>query len=79
GYDALELMARGQHIADVLQQHLPAEYDVALDILMRSVGAPLADDRSFSIAAFYYLPHTCFVASYGLQQLDISMAALYQL
>ena len=79
GYEGLDLMARGQQIADVLQQYLPADYGEAIAILMQSVGVPLQDARSFSMSAFYYLPHTCFVASYGLQHFDESMAAQYQL
>ncbi len=80
GYEALELMDRGRHIARALRRHLPGNYREALDILLRSVG-----DRSSraegdgGMASFLYLPHVCFVAEFGLDDFEASMAAQYVL
>lgn len=79
GYDNLELMARGRHIAAALQPVLPPSYPQAIDILLASLGAPLPDAHSFAMSAFYYLPHTCYVARFGLDDFETSMAAQYEL
>ncbi|WP_221799509.1 DNA alkylation repair protein [Oceanobacter mangrovi] len=79
GYDALELMDRGRHLGHWLGKFLPADYPQAVEILLASLGQPLSIDRSFSMSAFYYLPHTCFVAEYGLDHFEQSMRAQYEL
>lgn len=80
GYDALELMDRGRHIARVLRRHLPDDYPKALAILMRSVGErPKKTDGDGGMASFFYLPHTCFVAEFGLDHFEESMQAQYVL
>lgn len=79
GYDALDLMARGRHIAAALKLTLPADYRQAIKVLMDSLGTPLIDARSFGMSAFFYLPHTQFVARYGLDDYDTSMQAQYHL
>lgn len=81
GLDALELLARGKHIADRLAAHLPAAYPEALDILVRSLGPVHASDELLGngMAPFFYLPHTMFVAERGLDNFDRSMEALREL
>lgn len=79
GYDELDLMARGRHIAAALKLTLPADYQQAVKILMDSLGGALIDAGSFGMSAFFYLPHTQFVAAYGLDDYEISMAAQYRL
>lgn len=79
GYDALELMPRGWHIAHALQRHLPGDYPAALETLLASIGPPLAGTGANGMAPFFYLPHLCFVAAYGLDHFELSMAAQYQL
>lgn len=80
GYDALELMDRGRAIGDVLGRHLPADYPAALDILMRSIREPHGGHHlKGGMAAFYYMPHTSFIAQYGLDHFDISMKAQREL
>lgn len=79
GYDKLDLMARGNHIAAALRLTLPSDYQQAVKILMDSLGGPLIDAGSFGMSAFFYLPHTRFVAMYGLDDYDTSMQAQYRL
>lgn len=80
GYDALELMDRGRHLARVLRRHLPEDYPDALSILLRSVGErPAKTDGDGGMASFFYLPHTCFVAEFGLEHFDLSMEAQHLL
>ena len=79
GYDELDLMARGRHIAAALKLTLPADYQQAIQVLTDSLGGPLIDAGSFGMSAFFYLPHTQFVAAYGLDDFDTSMQAQYLL
>ena len=81
GLNALELLARGRHIADALGRHLPPAYLDALEILLASLGPEHATDELIGIgmAPFFYLPHTIFVAERGLDHFDLSMRAQYEL
>ena len=79
GYDALELMPRGKKIAQALRQHLPDDYAHAVAILLDSLDQPHGRDPSLSLASFLYLPHTLFVAQYGLAHFEVSMRAQYAL
>ena len=79
GYDALALMQRGQKIAKVLRQHLPDDYGQALAILLASLNQPHARDMGQSLGSFLFLPHTQFVATYGLDHFEASMQAQHAL
>ena len=78
GYNNLELMGRGRHLAACLQAVLPEDYPQALAIVLASTASPLPA-ADFAMGGFFYLPHTCFVAAYGLDHFEPSMAALNQL
>ena len=77
-YEPLGLMARGAKIATSLKSHLPLKYECALEILMQSLG-PKLEKEGYGPSPFYYLPHTTFVASYGLGHFEASMRAQYEL
>ena len=81
GLDDLELLDRGKHITRALERHLPANYPDAIDILLRSLGPEHATDELLGVgmAPFYYLPHTHFVATRGLDHFELSMRAQYEL
>lgn len=79
GYDALALMPRGKHIARALQRHLPADYGQALRILLASVDQPHGRAPGLSLASFLFLPHTVFVAEFGLGNFELSMQAQHTL
>lgn len=78
GYEALDLMARGRRIAHALQRHLPPDYAEAIDVLLASLKVKVERESS-SMASFLYLPHTLFVAEFGLAHFELSMRAQYQL
>jgi 3-methyladenine DNA glycosylase AlkC len=79
-FEAMELMARGRHIARVLRRYLPDDYPAAVTILLASVGErPTRSDGDGGMASFLYLPHVNFVAEFGLDHFDESMNALYVL
>lgn len=81
GLDGLELIDRGRHIARTLTNHLPDAYPDALEVVLRSVRAGKADGAlaGVSMAPFFYLPHTIFVAERGLEHFDPSMKAQKEL
>lgn len=81
GLDTLELLDRGKHITRALEKHLPASYPDAIDVLLRSLGPEHATDELLGVgmAPFYYLPHTHFVATRGLDHFELSMRAQYEL
>ncbi len=79
GYEPLELMPRGRHIARALRRHLPGEYPEAVEILINSLGPKLDGTESFGMAPFLYLPHVFFVADYGLDHFEPSLRAQYEI
>lgn len=87
-YDSLELMPRGWHMADGLSRALPEDYPAAIDILLASLPpakpavsttSPTQDREGGSLAPFLFMPHTFFVARYGLADFEPSMRAQYEL
>lgn len=79
GYDALELMPRGRHLAQVLRRHLPADYAQAIDWLLASLGPVAERTEGGGMAPFLYLPHVMFVAGFGLEHFEVSMQAQHAL
>ena len=81
GLETKELLDRGKHITQALEKHLPASYPDAVDILLRSLGPEHATNELIGVgmAPFYYLPHTHYVATRGLDHFELSMRAQYEL
>ena len=79
GFDALELMPRGKKIAHAMRVHLPNDYAQAVAILLDSLEQPHDCDPRLSLGSFLYLPHTLFVAQYGLAHFEVSMRAQHAL
>lgn len=88
--DSLEpfgILERGQKLARTLRQYLPGKYTAAIEILLASLTPPLTRTDELGLAVFFYLPHVCFVAEYGLEPegndgedpFEVSMEAQYQL
>ena len=87
GLAPLAILQRGQHLARVLREHLPARYSEAIQILIRSLTPPLSRTEDLGLGVFFYLPHVSFVAAYGLDvagngghdPFEVSMTAQYEL
>jgi 3-methyladenine DNA glycosylase AlkC len=79
GLEELELLDRGRHLMRALAASLPTDYAEAIAIVVASLDAPLALDRSNGMAPFFYLPHTMFVAEHGLASFELSMDAQHAL
>lgn len=79
GYEPLDLMPRGRHLARSLRCHLPQDYPQAAEILIASLGSVLDKTEGMGMAPFVYLPHAFFVAEYGLDHFELSMRAQYEI
>jgi 3-methyladenine DNA glycosylase AlkC len=81
GLSRLELLARGDHIARALRQHLPQDVEEALAVLTRSLGPELGEDGldGAGLSPFVYLPHVAFVREHGLAAFEAAMAAQHAL
>lgn len=87
GLEPLSLMERGQHIAAALRRALPQKYADAIRILLASLTPPLAQTDGNGLAVMFYLPHSSFIAQFGLSPdgnggedpFDVSMHAQYEL
>ncbi len=79
----LELMDRVRHLADTLWAHLPDDFAVAADILVRTLGPPVppdapdtADVDAGGLRGFPVLVLTRVVGAHGLDHFEPAMAAL---
>ncbi|MFO0775375.1 MAG: DNA alkylation repair protein [Nitrospiraceae bacterium] len=79
GYESLGLMPRGRQIAQALRRFLPASYPDAMRVLLASLDHAPPRTPGQSMAAFLFLPHTYFVADYGVDHFECSMRAQYLL
>ena len=79
GYDALDLMPRGRKIAQALRRHLPADPGEAIGLLVESLGPRTDESEGQGMAPFLYLPHSFFVAEFGLDHFEDSMRAQYEI
>lgn len=83
----LGILQRGHHLARTLRAHLPPVYSEAVDVLLRSLTPPNTATADLGLGVFFYLPHVCFVATYGLEAahnagrdpFETSMRAQYEL
>lgn len=66
GLESRGILERGHHIAAAMHGHLPGPYDRAIKILVESLTPPLSRTDDLGLGVFFYLPHVCFVANYGL-------------
>lgn len=78
GLGELSLMARGQHLAEVMRRHLPVDDAQAFVCVGRAIEQPV-DLGEGSLASFLYLPYTCWVATYGLNQFEAAMRLQHRL
>lgn len=87
GIGPLGILERGNYLAQVLQGFLPKNYSEAVEILLASLTPPLTRTDEFGLSGFFYLPHVCFIAQFGLDKqhnggrdpFDASMKAQYEL
>jgi 3-methyladenine DNA glycosylase AlkC len=85
-FDELGLMDRGRRLAALLEEHLPQHFPDAAALLVASMGQPLGlDAKGEPVASddvpssFFYLPHSLFIASRGLDHVPEAMVAQHAL
>lgn len=87
GLEGLAILQRGAHLAQALRGTLPGRYAEAVEVLLASLTPPLTQTEDFGLGVFFYLPHVCFVAQFGLDAelnggedpFEVSMTAQYEL
>lgn len=81
GLAELALMARGRHVAEVMRAHLPAAFPAAVRVLLAALpGSPaLPRTHEPGASAFRYLPHTSYIAAYGLDHVEAALTAQHAL
>lgn len=79
GWDRLELMARGQRIADAFWETAGLPYPRLVGILVAELGPELSRTEDNGMAPFRHLPVSYLVARYGLDHLEESLAAMHAL
>ncbi len=60
-------------------RHLPPDYGEALRILLASTNQPHGRAPGLSLTSFLFLPHTVFVAEFGLEHFELSMQTQHTL
>lgn len=66
GLEPLGILERGRKLAAALRTHLPLNYTAATRVLLDSLTPPRTGTDDLGLQVFFYLPHVCFVADYGL-------------
>lgn len=85
-FEQLGLMDRGRRLAEVLAQFLPSDFPQAVHLLVDAMGRPMGLDKKGEPTAsgdvpssFFYLPHSLFIATHGLNHLPEAMRAQHAL
>jgi 3-methyladenine DNA glycosylase AlkC len=76
GLEALELSPRARHIADALWKHLPKPFARASRVLLAALAAA---DKHPGNSALRFMPHGSLIQHYGLEDLESSLQAQYEL
>lgn len=85
--EPLGLKDRAQHIAQLMYRYLPERYSEAIEIILKSLTPPLEKTEDNGLSVMFYMPHSAYVAAYGVDQqynggvdpFDVSMNAQYEL
>jgi 3-methyladenine DNA glycosylase AlkC len=78
GLDELELLARGHHVADVLADLLPRDFEKAAKIIIASLGPSISPELGNGMDPFKYLPFVFYVEKHGLDSFDAAMRLQYE-
>ena len=66
GLTGLGLMDRAAHLATALAEQLPADFASAAPLVIASLGPCLTQTSGNGLRVFFYLPHSHFLAAYGV-------------
>ncbi len=79
GIDSLSYGDRAKKIRDALAAYLPERFEDAVSILVKSLGPEPEEDAIKGYEGFYVMPLTMFVSSYGMDEPDLALHALYEM
>lgn len=74
-----ELLARVDLLAALLRRHLPSPYPDALAVLLRIYGPENPNETGMFTFGYWLWPIGSFIATYGLEHYDASVAAIEEL
>ncbi|OZU87017.1 hypothetical protein CIL03_18940 [Virgibacillus indicus] len=74
-----ELKARVEVISDKLKEHLPADYEESIAILLKILGPENKTEEGMFTKGYFLMPVACFVEKYGLDHFDLSLKAIYEI
>lgn len=85
--EPLSITQRAEQIAESMRKYLPQNYAEAIEIILRSLTPPLEKTEDNGLAVMFYMPHSQFVAKYGVDSahnngedpFELSMKAQYEL
>jgi len=77
--DALSFGGRNALIRDTLRAYLPPAFPKAVQILLDALGPEIPDCELSGFDHFTVMSQNDLVAAYGLEHLDLSLPALYEL
>ena len=78
---SLELLERSDQICEAMQSHLPAEYPLAADLILKSLSPVSLNQNTDSIVSegisgWSILPINRFVGLYGIDHFELSLGLL---
>lgn len=76
GLDALELKARSLHIMAAMAPRLPNDFGVAVEVLLKALGAAPPVEAEEMSDGFRLAPVLDYVAAHGLDEPDLALDAL---
>lgn len=79
GWDDLELMARGEHLARTLWEVAALPFPRLVGILVAELGPELERTEDNGMAPFRHLPLSFLIARHGLDHLEESLVAMHAL
>jgi len=84
--DALELKARSDQITQAMHDYLPADFEMAAEVILASLGTPLLDELRTLVVDdqglsgwVVTMPISYFVGLYGKQHFELSMKLFKEL
>lgn len=77
--EPLELKARVDLVTRAWAAGLPVAYPEALRVVLATMGPPLTEETEVAQTLFYHWLHAHFVQCFGLEHLDLSLAAMVEI
>jgi 3-methyladenine DNA glycosylase AlkC len=68
GLEPLGILERAHHLSHAMRKHFPEKFEDAVEVLVNSLTPALTRTDELGTGIFFYLPHVCFVANYGIDK-----------